>query len=406
MGFFDRVFRRKKDVQRANYQPIDTSQWTYRRFDGDILEMDLIRSCVDSLARSCAKMQLQTVYEKGGKKQVDTTSDVAKVLRRPNKYMSTYDFLYKIAAMYYTSNNAFIWPEYADGKLVALWPINYRSFTLKKVNGNLYATFALKYTREYTVPYENLIHLRGHYMSDDLCGTPNTALAPIAELLNAQNQGIINGIKNSAIIRGILKSVQVIKEQDLEKYKKNFIRDNLNADNNGGVIAIDSKFDYTPLESKPYIVDSGTMAEAKKKVLDYFGISEEFLQSNFTADQYEAVYEGKLEPYSVMLTDALTHGLYTEREIGFGNRIEVTMSKLKYQPMTVVVSMISVTRELGLFTRNEYRDMLGYAPLSDEQGGNDIMTAVNNYTASSEDPDGGNDSGGKDGNDGNEGNKN
>ena len=51
MGFFDRVFRRKKDVQRANYQPIDTSQWTYRRFDGDILEMDLIRSCVDSLAR-------------------------------------------------------------------------------------------------------------------------------------------------------------------------------------------------------------------------------------------------------------------------------------------------------------------------------------------------------------------
>ena len=104
MGFFDRVFRRKKDVQRANYQPIDTSQWTYRRFDGDILEMDLIRSCVDSLARSCAKMQLQTVYEKGGKKQVDTTSDVAKVLRRPNKYMSTYDFLYKIAAMYYTSN--------------------------------------------------------------------------------------------------------------------------------------------------------------------------------------------------------------------------------------------------------------------------------------------------------------
>ena len=172
------------------------------------------------------------------------------------------------------------------------------------------------------------------------------------------------------------------------------------------MIAIDSKFDYTPLESKPYIVDSGTMAEAKKKVLDYFGISEEFLQSNFTADQYEAVYEGKLEPYSVMLTDALTHGLYTEREIGFGNRIEVTMSKLKYQPMTVVVSMISVTRELGLFTRNEYRDMLGYAPLSDEQGGNDIMTAVNNYTASSEDPDGGNDSGGKDGNDGNEGNKN
>lgn len=389
MSIFD-IFKRQKR-QKEGVVPMDTTQWTYSRFNGDILEMDIIRACIDALARSCAKMQLQAVREHGGEKVPDTTSDIARVLARPNAYMSSYDFLYKVAAMYYTSNNAFIWPEYEGGKLVALWPINYKSFTLKTVHGNLYATFTLKYTREYTVPYENVIHLRGHYMTDDLCGTPNSALGPVAELLNAQNQGIINGIKSSAVIRGILKSVQVIKEQDLEKYKNNFIRDNLSAENNGGVIAIDSKFDYSPIESKPYVVDAETMAAAKNKVLEYFGISEAFLQSSFTADQYEAVYEGKLEPYSVMLTDALTHGLYTDREIGYGNRIEATMSKMKYQPMSTIVSMISATKELGLFTRNEFRDMLGYAPLSDEQGGNDILTAVNNYAAG--DPAGGDENG-------------
>lgn len=393
MSIFD-IFKRQKR-QKEGVVPMDTTQWTYSRFNGDILEMDIIRACIDALARSCAKMQLQAVREHGGEKVPDTTSDIARVLARPNVYMSSYDFLYKVAAMYYTSNNAFIWPEYEDGKLVALWPINYRSFTLKTVHGNLYATFSLRYTREYTVPYENVIHLRGHYMTDDLCGTPNSALGPVAELLNAQNQGIINGIKSSAVIRGILKSVQVIKEQDLEKYKSNFIRDNLSAENNGGVIAIDSKFDYSPIESKPYVVDAETMTAAKNKVLEYFGISEAFLQSSFTADQYEAVYEGKLEPYSVMLTDALTHGLYTDREIGYGNRIEATMSKMKYQPMSTIVNMISATKELGLFTRNEFRDMLGYAPLSDDQGGNDILTAVNNYTAG--DPAGG-DANGKQGN--------
>lgn len=393
MSIFD-IFKRQKR-QKEGVVPMDTTQWTYSRFNGDILEMDIIRACIDALARSCAKMQLQAVREHGGEKVPDTTSDIARVLARPNAYMSSYDFLYKVAAMYYTSNNAFIWPEYEEGKLVALWPINYRSFTLKTVHGNLYATFTLKYTREYTVPYEDVIHLRGHYMTDDLCGTPNSALGPVAELLNAQNQGIINGIKSSAVIRGILKSVQVIKEQDLEKYKNNFIRDNLSAENNGGVIAIDSKFDYSPIESKPYVVDAETMTAAKNKVLEYFGISEAFLQSSFTADQYEAVYEGKLEPYSVMLTDALTHGLYTDREIGYGNRIEATMSKMKYQPMSTIVNMISATKELGLFTRNEFRDMLGYAPLSDDQGGNDILTAVNNYTAG--DPAGG-DANGKQGN--------
>lgn len=380
MNHFKRLFRRRRTS--SNIVPMDTTQWKYASFNGSILEMDLIRACIDALARACAKMQLSAVIDRNGQKNQDTTSDVARVLQRPNQYMSTYDFLYKIAAMYYTSNNAFIWPEYDDkGNLIALWPINYRSFNLREYNGRLYARFSLKYTKTYTVPYDEIIHLRGHYMDDDLCGTPNTALYPVAELLNAQNQGIINGIKSSAIIRGILKSINVIKEEDMKAAKEQFIKDNLAIENSSGVIGVDGKFDYTPIESKPYVVDAESMNAAKQKVLDYFGISEEFLTSSFSADQYEAIYEGKLEPYSVMLTDALTHGLYTEREIGFGNRIEAVMSKLKYQPLSTVTAVISATRELGLFTRNEYRDMLGYAPLSDEDGGNQIMTAVNNYSS-------------------------
>ena len=43
--------------------------------------------------------------------------------------------------------------------------------------------------------------------------------------------------------------------------------------------------------------------------------------------------------------------------------------------------MISVTKELGLFTRDEFREMLGYEPLGPERGGDEIMIAVNNYTS-------------------------
>ena len=55
------------------------------------------------------------------------------------------------------------------------------------------------------------------------------------------------------------------------------------------------------------------------------------------------------------------------------------LSKLKYQPMTVVTKVIETTRELGLFTRDEYREMLGYQPLGPERGGDEIMIATNNY---------------------------
>ena len=58
------------------------------------------------------------------------------------------------------------------------------------------------------------------------------------------------------------------------------------------------------------------------------------------------------------------------------------MAKLKYQPLKTITQVIQTTRELGLFTRDEYRIMLGYEPLGPERGGDDIMIATNNYDSS------------------------
>lgn len=394
MGFFNdlatafrQVRSRKmtsKDREAGRVVRYDVTAWNYHSFDADILEMDLIRASVDALSRNIAKMQLECVmYDSTGLKKIDTTSDIARVLKRPNPYMTLYDFLYKVSSLYFTQNNVFIWPEYDEkGNLLALWPVNYKNFQLaESERGTLIAKFQLSYRKTYYCAYEDLIHLRNHYTNDDLNGDPNTSLRPLCELLNAQNQGIIGGIRNSAMVRGILKALQVVKEDDLKKARDRFIADNLSVGNSGGVIALDAKYDYQSIESKPYVIDAETMEEAKKKVFDYFGVNEDFLTNNFTSEKHEAVYEGRLEPFALMITQALTAKLYTERERGFRNSIEANMSKLKYQPMSTVTAMITATNQLGLFTRNEYREMLGYAPLTDEQGGNEIMISLNYVNA-------------------------
>lgn len=385
MGIFD-IFKRSKTKYSGDFKPYDINTWSYRSFDGNALNIDLVRACVDALARNIAKMSLRPiVMNKDGTTTIDNISDIAKVLKHPNQYMTMYDFLYKVSAMYYLNNNAFIYPEYDEkGYLVALHPINYSTFKLYELDNKLYASFRLRYTRTYTIAYDRIIHLRNHFIQDDLMGDANNALYTACELIGAQNQGIINGIKNSAIIRGILKTINVIKDEDLEKAKQRFIKDNLSAQNNGGVIAVDGKFDYQNIESKPYIVDSATMEQAKNKIFSYFGVNEEFLQNKFTSEQYEAVYEGRLEPFAILITDSLTYSLYTERERGFGNEIEVNMSRLKYQPTATIVNVISATKELGLFTRDDYRSMLGYTPLGHERGGDEIMIATNNYVKESD----------------------
>ena len=83
----------------------------------------------------------------------------------------------------------------------------------------------------------------------------------------------------------------------------------------------------------------------------------------------------------MMLSQAFTSKLFTDRERGFGNKVEANMAKLKYQPMTVITRVIAATNQLGLFTRDEYREMLGYQPLGPERGGNEIMIAVNNMAS-------------------------
>ena len=382
------IFRSKKsnqiDKERSKAIPFNVETWHYVRFNGELLDIDTIVACIDALARNLAKMELSAIRkDKDNIAITDRTSDIAKVLKKPNPYMCQYDFIYKVFSLYFTSNNAYIWPEYDEqGTLINLWPINCRYAKLYVKDGIELMRFELKHNHFYTVPYSQIIHLRNHYMEDDIFGDSNKAFRAIAELMDAQQQGIKGGIKNSAMIRGLLKAAQVMKEEDIKAARDRFIADNFAVENSGGVMFVDGKFDYTPIKSEPYVVDADTMKLAREAAFTYFGVNEAFLQNKFNSEGYEAVYEGRLEPVSIQFMQALTAGIFTEREQSFGNQIIANMARLKYQPISVITNMISVTKELGLFTRDEFREMLGYEPLGPERGGDEIMIAVNNYTSS------------------------
>ena len=395
------LFFRKKQQQtisekeRSKVIPFNTETWHYVRFSGHLLDIDTIVACIDALARNLAKMELSAIRkDKDNISITDKTSDVAKVLKRPNKYQTQYDFIYKVAALYFATNNAYIWPEYDEsGNLINLWPINCVSAKLYEKDGIELLRFQLHHNHWFTVPYSQIIHLRNHYMKDDIFGDSNHAFSSIAELMDAQQQGIKGGIKNSALIRGLLKAAQVMKEEDIKAARDRFIQDNFAVENNGGVLFVDGKFDYTNIESKPYVVDADTMKFTQEKAYSYFGVNEDFLQNKFDSAGYESVYEGRLEPWAIYLTQALTDGIFTTRMQSFGNQIVANMARLKYQSLSSITNMISTTRELGLFTRDEYREMLGYEPLGPDRGGDEIMVAVNNYdsnTTSDQEGDGSN----------------
>lgn len=384
MGKLSDAFRNLLGLNKRTYgttQQQDIQTWNYSALGQNAFELDTVCSSIDAIARNVAKMEFKHVVKTSdGQKKVVNNSDIARVLKNPNGYMTQRDFIYKVTALYYLYNNAFIYPDFDNkGNLIALYPINARSYKIYEYNGNVFISFQIKYTRSYTVPLDEVICLRRFYCNNDFTGDDNKALLPACEVINAQNQGIIGGIKNSAIIRGILKAAQVIKDSDLKADKERFIRDNLDVSNSGGVMIIDSRYDYTPLNQQSYSIDPNAMNVAKAKIFEYFGVNEAFVNNSFTPEQYDAIYEGLLEPFAVMFSQALSQLLFTELERGRGNDIEVSMKRLKYQSIDKITALIAATNQLGVFTPNEYREMLGYTPMED---GDERLISLNYVKAS------------------------
>ena len=117
--------------------------------------------------------------------------------------MTAYAFYYRVAAQFAVYNNAFILPVFDGGKLTALYPINASRVDLVEYMGQMYARLTFATGSVYTVPYEQIIHLRRHYLDNDIFGDNNTPLTPTLETADSFNKSMSKFAKLVSVIRGI-----------------------------------------------------------------------------------------------------------------------------------------------------------------------------------------------------------
>ena len=71
---------------------------------------------------------------------------------------------------------------------------------------------------------------------------------------------------------------------------------------------------------------------------------------------------------------AFTNVCFTQRERDSGNRIIFNSSVLLNTAMQTKVNILNAAKEIGLFTKNELREMFGYAPV---EGGDEAQVSLN-----------------------------
>ena len=361
-GIFEKLFPRPKKPAADEqffllfngYSPVFTSA------GGSIYEKGLIRAAIHANALSCSKLKPEMIG--------NAKAELKAALRfRMNEFMVTSQFLYRLATILFVENTAFIVPvEDYYGNLTGFYPVLPSTAQMVQSQGRQYLRFRFGSGNTTAIEWEKVGVLTRYQYDNDIFGATNAALRPTIQLIDAQNDGIINGVKSSANIRFLGKVANIIDDDDLKEARAKFIEQNLGPDNNGGVILTDNKItEITPIESKPITVNAAQMEQIKSNVFDYFGCNEAIIQNTYNEDQWNAYYEGCIEPIAIQLSQVMTCMIFTNKEIAAGNQVIFTSDWLQYASNKTKKEVISDFLDRGVISHNESRSILNMSRIDE-----------------------------------------
>jgi len=363
MGLFEALFGRKKaEPVSSSFQTLTAYQPAFRSWGGQIYESELVRAAVDAIARHAAKLQYS--MEGTARPKLWTATKSA-----PNPWMTWSQFTERSSNIYEVQNNLFIIPLLDDlGEVAGYFPAVPSECEVVDVGGNPWLKFTFLGGQKKSIPLTRVGVVVKHQLKDDFFGEKNTALSGTMELINMVNQGIQEGVKNSATFRFMAQLTSKSFDEDLRKERERFDRNNFQQ-GSGGLLLFGNQFsNIQQIKQEGYKVDPDQMKLIQASVMNYFGVSEEVLQNKANGDQLDAFFNGAIEPFAIKLSDALTRMVFTQREINSGNAVRFTANRLQYMSVASKISMAQQLGDRGILTIDEIRDLFNYAPLPDGEG--------------------------------------
>lgn len=358
MGIFEAIFKKPKaDINAKGYfKMLNGYSPVFTNAPESIYEMELTRAAIHSFANFCGKLKPEITGT--ARQNLSKT-----LLFKPNPFQDTYKFLYRLATILLVNNTAFVCPIEDDfGRLVGYYPLLPQNCEVIDVGGKPYLRYSFATGQKAAVEFENVGILTRFQYSNDFFGADNRAFNPTMQLIHTNNQGIINGVKNSAAIRFLAKIANLFDAEDIKKERERFTKDNLSADNQSGMIIYDNKFsEVKQVDSKPFTINANQMMQIKENVFDYFGVSEGIIQNKYNEDEWNAFYEGAIEPFALQLSLVMTNMTFTEHQISCGNSIIFTANRLQYASNQTKLSISTQLFDRGLINRNAVMDIWNMA---------------------------------------------
>ncbi len=373
MGFFDRFKNKSKAV--SKFKMVTETGNGFYTWNGKIYHSDIVRACIRPKVKAVGKLvakHIRNEYTKSGSTiSVNPEPYLKFLLEEPNEFMSMQKLLEKVTAQLCLNKNAFILIIRDDnGFPTELYPIPAITAEHRIINGESYLQFWFQNGNQYTFRYKDIIHLREDYNENDIFGTGiMESLAPLMEIVNTTDQGIVKAVRNSSVIKWLLKFAVAMRPEDLEKQAEQFAKNFMSVENGDGVAAVDSKADAQQITPNDYVPNAAQLTNVTRRIYSFFNTNEKIIQSSFTEDEWNAYYEQEIEPVVIDLNNSFTLKLFSRKERSYGNRIEFGAFNLSTASMSTKLQLAQMV-DRGAMTANEWRSTLGLPAIP---GGDEVV---------------------------------
>jgi HK97 family phage portal protein len=358
------------DILTMGYEP------KFSSFGAQKLYSSLVLCSVHTKQKFFAKLEPRHVRWKDGKKEIVTDSSVAKVLRNPNHYQTTFEFLAQAFFMRERDKTCYILVDrekkngyWENHNLIVLLP-SQPPEVKEDAQGNMYwQMFFDNGIGEVWFHFADIIPWKKDIEDNQYSGGGTYSKNANADLLGTLQahrtitESVAEASKLGCMFDGLLKvNAYGGDDEDTKRIRDAFMEDIRTS--KGKIPVLDNGADYQQVQRQLKMVDDKTLAEIKASILVTEGVSFDFLMGKFTTAEKEAFYEMHIEPAAISLGQAMSKVLLTWGS----DAIELYPHKVQLMATSEIVSIIQSTIAAGVFMKDEYREMLGYAPLPNGEG--------------------------------------
>lgn len=369
-SLFSRIFGNDKSTQNpekaTEVKILDDKKAVFTPYKGDFKNDADVRACVDAIARNGAKMHPRHIRNNNDGMENLKGSLYRILAKQPNELQNAYQFYYQVITNLELYNDSFIYVQRDtdNNKVTGLYPLDFSEGKLYEYQDKIWIKFKFGRSKERFVPYDSCIHLTRFVGEDGLFGGSVTPIVKILSMKHIMDEGMINAIKTTQHIRGIVKSTKaMLKPEDVKKMRDQFVTDFIRNGDRSGIGGLDATTDFTPVKLEPTTASDSQVKIIDGKLLSYFGVSENIIQSKYSEDEWNAFYESVLEPIGLQMSLEFSNKLFTPTEKYFGNEIIFESNRLQYASNSTKIQLLRFGT--NIMTQNELREIFNLAPRED-----------------------------------------